>query len=73
MRHARDILGRVELVACVAIAAASPNVHGLPSRQRKPDGPYEPPTPTEWAEHVVKHGEALRKTLRWAWAARVEE
>jgi hypothetical protein len=73
MRHIRDIFDRLELVACVAIAACSPSVQGLPSRQRRPDGPYVPPTPTEWAEHVVKHAEALRKTLRWAWAARVEK
>lgn len=68
-----DILGRLELVACVAIAACSPSVQALPMRQREPNGPWEPAPPTEWAENVVRHAEALRKTLRWAWAARVEE
>lgn len=73
MSDARDILGRLELVACVAIAACSGSINGLPYREREPGGPMLPPTPTEWAEHVVRHAEALRKTLRWAWAARVEE
>jgi hypothetical protein len=69
---ARDILGRLELVVCVAIAACSPSVAAMPARQRE-NGTWAQPTPTEWAEHVVRHAEALRKTIRWAWAARVEE
>jgi hypothetical protein len=66
MRHIRDIYDRLELVACVAIAACSPTVPQLPTWNKMP-------TSTEWAEHIVKHVDALRKTLRWAWAARVEE
>jgi hypothetical protein len=68
----RDIIGRLELVACVAIAACSPSVR-VPSYRSGEDGEWTETTPTEWAEYVVKHAEALRKTLRWAWAARVEE
>ena len=72
MRRVRDLYDRMELVACVAIAACSPTVPHLPWRTG-PDGTGVPPTPAEWAENVVRHAEALRKTLRWAWAARVEE
>lgn len=71
-KSARDILGRLELVACVAIAACSPSVTAR-FVQEKQDGPHRPPTPAEWAENVVRHADALRKTIRWAWAARVED
>ncbi|MGK3981349.1 hypothetical protein WMF38_57660 [Sorangium sp. So ce118] len=73
MRSIRDIYDRLERVACVAIAASSNNVGALPYRQDAAGSYTVPPTPTEWAEYIVKHGEALRKTLRWAWAARVED
>lgn len=67
MREVRDILGRLELVACVAIAACSPSVVARPGFEGRPM------LATDWAENVVRHAEALRKTIRWAWAARVEE
>jgi hypothetical protein len=74
MRHINDIFGRLERLACVAIAASSPSVPALPWKSGEtPCDSLVPPTPREWAEYVVKHAEALRKTLRWAWAARMED
>lgn len=73
MRHLRDIYDRIERLACVAIAASSSTIGAPPWRKDDAGNFTVMPTPTEWAEHVVKHGEALRKTLRWAWAARVDE
>jgi hypothetical protein len=62
-------LGCIPREAWVAVAAMSATLGVLPWTAPREGEPLQPPTPEQWAAHIVRHAEALEKAAR-AWVSR---